>query len=280
MDVRDYQPLMSDLLNLGAGHPVWGRLLAPFGLPVVTEVIGERQMGASPPVWLLAALGLGVLLRRGWRGLSVGQRGLLLTAIAVALGTAAQFRYLDRFGTPWYLVWLYVPGAQAIRTTFRSQIIAMLPIAGLVAIAIDAAMRQVRPGPAQAGAFAGLALLLALDTQPVHHHLSAREQRARLAAAPTPPPSCRSFALAAHQPEPGRKWFALPSDAMMLALHWRIPTLNGNSSWWPPGWDMLFIHRPGYTEALQSWVTQNRLEGACLYDPATQGFTPLSAGNR
>jgi hypothetical protein len=58
--------------------------------------------------------------------------------------------------------------------------------------------------------------------------------------------------------------FYIPNvDAMVLASHWRVPTLNGMSTWAPAGWALERPESPGYKEAVESWV---RLKGL---DPLT-----------
>lgn len=260
-----YRPLGSDLFNLGRDHPVWGGALGLLGIPGGDpSSLVERMMGASPPVWVAACLGLVWLWRRRG-GLSAGRLALMFGAFAMAGITLAQFRYGGRLW-PWRLVFEYVPGAAAIRTSFRSQIVAMLPLAGLAAFGLVAVGRRRMLAVAL-----GLACLA--ETAFVHppYGVSARAEAASLAAAPSPPPACRVFALAP-QP-PGRAAFVLQSDALMLALHWHLPTANGNSSWTPEGWRLGDPAAAGYAAGLADWVRGHRLaQGFCLYDRAGARF--------
>ncbi len=94
------------------------------------------------------------------------------------------------------------------------------------------------------------------DTAP--NGVSAARQAALVAGLPSPPAWCRAFGLAP-QPPGGRPWWKLQSDALMFSLHWRLPTVNGNSSWTPPGWGLRRPASPGYTAALAGWVRGHRL---------------------
>ena len=142
-DASFYRPFLSDLLNLGGNHPVYGGLLARFGLPYHDpDTDAERFMGSSVPVWALAAAGFW-LLWRGRRWASMPRRALLAAAAAAILCTALEFK-LARHIWPWIVVFYAVPGAAAIRTPFRSEIVALLPIAACAAVALDAVLGRAR----------------------------------------------------------------------------------------------------------------------------------------
>ncbi len=75
---------------------------------------------------------------------------------------------------------------------------------------------------------------------------------------PAPPARCSVFGLAP-QPPGARPWWKLQSDALMFSLHWRLPTVNGNSSWTPPGWGLRQPASADYAAALAGWVRGHRL---------------------
>jgi hypothetical protein len=271
-DAFSYRPMGTDFFNLGDSNPVWSGVLAAVGIP---DPAGgpnvERFMGASPPVWLLAAIGLVVLFRGG--RLAGGRLAMACAACAVALGTALEFRY-SAGSQPWQVVLRIVPGASAIRTTFRSELVAMLAVAGLVAVALD---RVARRSVVLAVLLGAAALLESAGVHPPYA-LRASEEARFVATAPEPPQGCKVFALAP-QPAGGRIWFVLQSDALMLALHWRIPTINGNSSWTPVGWELQDPTSAGYGKGLARWVGAHGLApGLCVYDVAGGRF--LGAGEQ
>ncbi len=257
-----YRPVLSDLLNLGPEHPVWGGVLLWFGVPALREdSLGERMMGFSPPVWVLA--GLGFWLLRGRRRAEL--RALAWAAVAAVAVILLQFDYgLHAYA---WRVAAMLPGGGAIRTSFRSMLVILLPVAALVAIALQGMRRT----------WLLLACAVLLDSGLVHppYGVGARAERLAMAEAPALPQGCAAFALAPG-PEAGRVAWMLESDALMLVLHWRVPTLNGNSSWAPDGWALLDPSEPGYARALAAWVRANGLTGVCLYDPLEQRFLPAA----
>jgi hypothetical protein len=80
-----------------------------------------------------------IVALRCWRKAThpTGTRTRVTIALGLALATCwlVQVSY---FGLrPWYLVWTFVPGASAVRMTFRFQIVLNLVAALLVALALD-----------------------------------------------------------------------------------------------------------------------------------------------
>jgi hypothetical protein len=65
-----------------------------------------------------------------------------------------------------------------------------------------------------------------------------------------------------------------PSFALLLAHHFRMPTLNGYSGWSPRGWEIHLdgrvhrIERAPAIAAAASWARLNRLDPqqTCVYD--------------
>ena len=85
----------------------------------------------------------------------------------------------------------------------------------------------------------------------------------------TPPTACRSFYVAPGAGPP-RLWFEYQSEAMMLAQVVGLPTLNGNSSWYPPGWDVMRdTTAPGYLAGVAQWIAKNRLQHVCRLDASS-----------
>ena len=261
-----YHPYLSDLLDLGERNALYSPLLKHVGIPVVpSEIIAERFFGSSPPVWLLCLAGA-VLVAAGWRGANGAARALLLGFVATAVVTFAEFPY----GTwwPWRLV-LNLPGASAIRTPFRTEIVALVPICALAALALDRVVRLRRVGSALFLTLSAAALLESAFAE-APYRLRAADEHALLAGIPHPPSGCRVFAITP-QP-PGRIWWQIQDDSLVLALHWHLPTINGNNSWYPDDWGGLKDPMaPGYGQALATWIKNHALRNeVCLYDEAAQ----------
>ncbi len=103
--------------------------------------------------------------------------------------------------------------------------------------------------------------------------LSRREQRAALDAIPSPPAGCRSFFVVAPRVnEPiyiNTELNALYPhnvDAMFLAEQWRVPTINGFSTFNPPDWNFADPLAADYEARVARYVARHRLQGVCRLD--------------
>ncbi|MBL8949466.1 MAG: hypothetical protein JNK82_01725 [Myxococcaceae bacterium] len=197
-------------------------LYAPLAeLSVFTQLPseGEHRIG----VGLFTTLVMVVMLRKEpWL------RALGLTALTVvALSTLYRGRV-----SPWVGVMHVLPGADGIRAVGRVGLFMLFPAA--VSVALLA--KRARP--------AGLvvvALCLLEQLQRVPDVYSKGKVRSDVAAVTAAVPStCRAFFYA---PRGGDGWHEKTQlDAMWAALWSGVPTVNGYSGHFPPGWEPLFPH--------------------------------------
>ena len=103
--------------------------------------------------------------------------------------------------------------------------------------------------------------------------LSRSTQRAALWAVPAPPAGCASFyVVAARRNEPlflnAEKNGRYPHnvDAMFLAELWRVPTINGFSSFNPPDWKFADPLAPDYDARVMDYAQRHKLRGLCRLD--------------
>ena len=148
---------------------------------------------------------------------------------------------MDYFGVrPWRAVWAVVPGAKAIRYTFRSQLVANLFVSLIVAQTLAGLARH---------RIAVVVLCAVLIVEQVNlvwpATMSRKAALAWIDAAPAPPAGCRAFYLVPGAGPPERSGPQHQDDAMLFAQLRGIPTLNGYSSWFPDGWALDEPARPG-----------------------------------
>src|SRR5262249_53877389 len=149
-------------------------------------------------------------------------RALILLGAAVIMLWLLQ---MDYFGVrPWRAIWAAVPSAKAIRYTFRSQLVANLFVALVVA--------RVLAGIALARVWTWL-LCTVLIVEQINlvwpAVMSRRAAFAWIDAVPPPPDGCRIFYVTPHAGPPGRTGPQHQDDAMLLAEIRGIPTVNGYS---------------------------------------------------
>ncbi len=272
-----------DMINVGPGNIVWGWLFLPlFALvhrllpddPALPgRVLGGEHEAGFPLLFcalaLLAAWRI-VATRRidGCRPAPATLRAFALAMIVAWLLTIQLWK-----ASPWLLVFHLVPGAKGLRTISRYQLWLTLPLL-LIAAAVwrQRARRLFRRRPWLA---AGLAALLVAENLSAETpaQLSRAEQRAALMHISPPPPGCASFYVVATRPtEPlyiSRELHArYPHnvDAMLLAELWRVPTINGFSTFNPPDWDFAEPRAADYDARVRRYAQRHRLRGLCRLD--------------
>ena len=202
------------------------------------------------------------------QGAGSSDQWLLLMGLAVVGFWLLQ---MDYFGVrPWRAIWSVVPGAKAIRYTFRSQLVANLFVSLMVARALATFAIN------RAAILVLCALLIIEQINLVWPPMMSR--RAALAwidAAPAPPPRCRAFYVVPDAGPPGRSGPQHQDDAMLFAQIRGIPTVNGYSSFFPDGWALDDPSSPGYPAAVRDWARRNHIEGdVCGLEPRTGRWVP------
>ncbi|MBD0273840.1 MAG: hypothetical protein ICV73_18170, partial [Acetobacteraceae bacterium] len=223
-----HAPSPLDVLHVGEANLLFGWLVTLLngafrpGFPAWSE----RMTGVTPVLLLAFAAAL-AWLWRGAGGLDPARRVWLQ---ALGLATLATWALTLRFGdaTAWWLVWSAVPGAKAARVVARYQLVLVIPVVGLVVLALSAWARRL-----PAGAVAALASVLLLEQANGYAPLFLDRplELARLRAVPEPPAGCRAFWVSAARAE-SRFGEALEdpynhnTEAMLIASVLRLPTVN------------------------------------------------------
>jgi hypothetical protein len=265
-EVLYYAPAFSDIINLGRSSWMWRWLMVETGILGSPErQFGEFELGFTPGVLIVAIVMTILLLRTSWvrtTTKAIETRTVALTAIALAL-FACWLLQLSYFGLrPWHAVWALVPGAAAVRTTFRFQIVLNLATALLVAVALDRIRFELSRGPLVATLLASFLIFEQINRGPVS--FSRAEQLAWLQRVPPPPVHCRAFYLAPGPLPAGLRAVGIQSDAMLVAVRFGIPTVNGISSIFPANWRLDDPAAPDYLQAVRDWSTRNGIvTGLC-----------------
>jgi hypothetical protein len=211
-------------------------------------------------------LGLAVLAMRLCRQPGGADRVFVLLGAAVV---GLWLLQMDYFGLrPWRAVWAVVPGAKAIRYVFRSQLVANLLVA-LVVARVLAEIARTR--------FWAMLLCAFLVVEQINlvwpPIMSRGAALAWIDVVPPPPAGCGVFYVTPNAIPPGRKGPQHQDDAMLFAEFRGIPTVNGFSSWFPDGWALDDPASPGYGAAVRDWAARNGVAGLCGLDPRAGRWT-------
>jgi hypothetical protein len=274
-DAMAYSESLRDLGNVGPGNVFWSHLLGPV---LGTRLsIYEQSYAVTPFVIVLTLAGAAMAIWLIWSG---RRSRCSLAGMTLALAGAAMVLAVlplhSRFGTPWAMVW-HLPGASAMRAIDRIQLITGL----LAALALAAAARDAsvllgtwrRPSTWKLGALLllGVAVVEQLNTSPTS--FVNRVAQVNLVRAAKPPPvGCRTFFVVnSTGPLP---YFEYQIDAMLVSQKLSVPTINGYTGYFPPGWGLLYPSAPTYTASVLDWATAHGLTaGLCRLDLATMRWS-------
>lgn len=288
-EVADLLPGVGNLLLVGRENLLWGwtndGVAAATGVGTSVAAPELLSRGSMTPLLLVTTLaGLVVGLVR-WRRTADGGRlrvaaGLVVASVLLG-GCAIE---VGEFSL-WRLVYSVVPGAEAIRAPGRVFVVVGVLIGVAWVLVADVVWRRVRPwsrsdrwrtAAVVAIVVVGLAVPLEQVQTGLAQTIDRRGQLDQLAKVGEPPAGCTWFVLV--DPPQGYLPFVAQMDAMLVSHHTGLPTINGYSGFWPPGWDLLDPGSDGYRQAVEEWVSGQSLPPTgCAFDLADRQWEPWPA---
>ena len=282
----EYIPEIRSFLLMDDNNYIWAKTTALILAHGSGPDWGRRVgIGLIPSMaWIVAsACSLWFILRKGakaepaddgeMRNASSRRLGYMFLALMV-LATDLFFVLGLQFRghTLWKLVYLVVPGGRAIRAIARYVIVLALPMAiafsFMVQLGIEAITQRQK-------AFIRVALasvLFLVVTLGLFEQLnsgrgqyySIRAENARIdRLAAKLPENCSAFyvvsASGATEGEFGEQ--DSMHDAMLISIKRHVPTLNGRSAKYPPGWSLRKINATEYEDLVQRWIQQYHISG-------------------
>jgi hypothetical protein len=270
------------MVNVGPGNYVWGWLFAPLHallhhlLPddpnLPRRVLGGEHEAGFPlaMVALLLVAAWRIVVRRR---VGAGEAPVTLRAFTLAMMVAWLLTLQFWYASPWLLVFELVPGAKGLRTVSRYQLWLTLPFLLIIVAGWRAQAARLR-GERPAWLAAIVALLVAENLgAETPAQLSRTEQRAALSDIPPPPRDCRVFYVTASRvteplyiSEELHKLYPHNVDGMFLAELWRVPTINGFSTFNPPDWNFGDPMAADYDARVRVYVGRHGLRDVCRLD--------------
>lgn len=273
-----YLPRFTDVLHVQPGNMVWDGPLHLAGIAEMPNSPDAEVALGFTPVLAFSALAALLLLGRARRIAGPHPWDLPARAFlaAAVLGWLITVNYGD--ASPWHLVFDMVPGANGIRTPFRIQLASLFFLCvGLAhAAARGVAVATADRSPRLAAVIAAvLALCVVEQAGPAPATRDTSKMEGWFLAAHRPGFPCEAFYLLPPPANPGQPWNEQQSDAMLLSQWLRMPTLAGDSSWFPLGYDMPHTDWPDYTARAMRWIDSHKLrDRVCGVEPRTGRWEP------
>ncbi len=206
----------------------------------------EHRIGLGLVTWAVCLFGI----FRGCRA-SAARRWL---AIFFTLLFITFFHWKGR--TLWYPIFLYFPGANAIRSVTRLGLFLLIPLS----LGLALAMMRMRARKYVVALVIGFCFLEQISSRPSFVKSEIAHDVAALVA--RIPRDCPYFYY--FDPErPVADWSYRHLDAMAAALETGVPTLNGYSGNFPAGWNlhqMTSMPREAAQSAVKNWLSRHQLD--------------------
>jgi hypothetical protein len=242
-------------LNMGAASWLYGWTADAGLFRSLAPLEAEKRLGLGLVTPALVVWGLASRRR------DAGIRVVLLT-----MATLAVLSLLWPGGhTLWRAVYAGFPAGSAIRAVPRVGLVLLFGASAGLAFAAE---RLEAAG--KTALLAALGFLVVLEqgqTMPSYDKTAAREQVGRVARAI--PAGCRAFFYSPLENR-GRAAWETQVDAMWASMETAVPTVNGYSGNFPPGWMPLYDHniqeeRPGdagrLRASLDAWTAAHGVSG-------------------
>jgi hypothetical protein len=255
-------PFPQDIVNVSPWNFVWGSLLAR---------IPEKYLGGWESISSVTpAVALATLLAAWsvWRGRWIEWKrepcsaAFVIAAAFLFLISWLLFSRIGKYSAYW-LVWHLMPGATGIRATWRIGLIINVTMIAALALVLDRILNVIHRHsllPLSRAAllvslFLAYCLVEQINTLPVAQ-ISRSQQLRELAAIPPPPHDCKAFFV---EPVEGLDFNLVQISAILISQHLDLPTLNGSSGYFPPGW--FYRVPPDYHEQVRKWMVLHQLSG-------------------
>lgn len=264
--IKYYAPAVSQLWSPGHQNVLWDDLLHyPYPQPRSATVGSSYAL--TPLLSVTVVAGTLVILYAVVRHRVRLARRLRLTLALCCTAIVLSVLPLDTSaGSLWIIVW-HLPGATAIRAISRiglpTDLVGAFALVGLATEAIHQWPRLRHSSWLRTTAVVLLCLIVVEQAQgTVSSKLWRNEQLAFLASTHPAPTICRSFYVTA--PPPTKMMaFEVQTDAMLISQHLGLPTIDGYSGEFPPGWKLPYPNAPGYLTQVSRWVQAEHLKGVC-----------------
>ncbi len=263
-----------DIVNVGNDNLVWSELIRALRLIPDNQLgFGEVSIALTPIVqFLLLASAILSHRPRFW---PADAGGRISRAIVIASASVCALLFVVTVQTHhqslFRLLYVALPGANAIRVGYRAMIVANLFAMTAIALTFHQAFRTLQE-PRTRRSIVGLCVLIGLLSLTVVEQvnlaqpsrLSRKDEREHLRAVGVAPHRCRAF-YAAFQEDISPE--DLQVDAMMVAQAQHLPTLNGYSGFKPPGWDFGETDAADYEQRVLRWALHRGIAvGLCRLD--------------
>jgi hypothetical protein len=256
-----------EIINVGDGSLLWGswinNLLRHYGMAMRP---GELSHGISPLMFMSFVLA-SLYFYQSKTPIKSFMGVIWLTTFALMICTIQVGGH-----SLWWFIYQFVPGAKGVRVVSRIYLVIDFSI--ILFITLVASEFWQRCQAMGRWLMTGVFLLLVLEridnAPPVV--LPRTEYLQITSRMHQPPPQCQSFYVVKPEGYETKnhnidKFYKVNVYAMLMSSILNFPTINGFSTFNPPGWDLTYEDIDSYRQRVMQYVHKNKLQkNPCEFD--------------
>jgi hypothetical protein len=279
-EILPYVPSVFDVLNVGENNFIFGRLVGFAQRTCQICDIGPRglDVGFGPILFLITGLCILDVFRK--KLLIAHEERLLVLGTTVGLLVAWLISLKISGHTLWYFIYTLVPGAEGLRVVSRFQLLLTAPVVMLAIYWLSKV--TVSWNKPIVLVLCGVLLVEEINTSSTVR-LDRMAELSRTVSLATPPAECQAFFIttAADQSkmDSGFVIGALYShnvDAMLIAEHFNLPTINGYASFNPSDWNFGYPTKHEYEMRIYKYASTHGISRLCRLDPIANRWSTFS----
>lgn len=267
--VEYYAPVPYNVIDPGEYNLIFGKLTNAFFSNIDNlNRVGEFSIGLAPISLLILLITLACLSFKKIKST------FEIFIFSVCLTTVVTALFAIKFGDIflWKFIWQYFPGAKGMRVTGRYFLFLIFPVVLVSTWFLDKIASK-------RGwvLFSALSILLILEQVNFAHNAAFnREDNKRfINSVPVPPKGCKAFYVVGQRKGEFPivtdnitiSYYPHNVDAMLISEVDNLRTINGFSTFNPPGWDFALNPLQSYMARVQNYINNNNIaNGMCEFD--------------
>jgi len=247
-EILEYASSPINILNVGDNNLMWSKILEYFNY-LLNINLGSDELSLNPTPFLILLVSVISLL--------VYKRSKLPTILMLTAGF--NLILISKFGkfAPWELLH-HLRGLDSVRAISRFNLITNLILIIGFAIAANIFLKQIRLNWVIIFPFAAILLLEQIQIDN-NFSISRRDQANIIELANAHPMECDVFYINSYLTD--RPQAFIQNDAFLISQVSGLPTLNGYSGVYPPGWNLSSVGDPSYIDRIREYSSRQDIEG-------------------
>ena len=266
-----YMPEVVDLINVGKDNLLLGNIIVRMKLS--ERLLYEQDMGFSI-ILIMIFLSFFIYIFYICKKKDFIKNSVILFSftLAIIVSILITIKISSNGVSLWYLIYKFFPGASSVRVPIRYFLYLTFPMAIATSVMGNYIFLDVENKKKKKYLFLLLFILLWISNirkDGINSTWNRTEEKKYLSKIKSPPKECKVFYIIDSEKK-GLPEYIYQNSAFEIANYFKIKTINGNSSQFPPNWFGMYNPLSDtYADTVFNWIREHHLENVCSYDQAT-----------